>query len=43
MDDELDKQVQGYITNMQSTGTTVNTTVVMVCAEGIVMNKNVIC
>ena len=39
--EELDKQVQEYITYMQSTGTTVNTAVVIACAEGILMHEDV--
>ena len=38
--EELDKHVQVYITYMQSTGTTVNTAVVIACAEGILMHED---
>ena len=38
--EELDKQVQEYITYMRSTGTTVNTAVVIACAEGILMHED---
>ena len=38
--EELDKHVQEYITYMRSTGTTVNTAVVIACAEGILMHED---
>ena len=38
--EEMDKHVQEYITYMRSTGTTVNTTVVIACAEGILMHED---
>ena len=38
--EELDKQVREYVTYMRSTGTAVNTTVVMSCAEGILMHED---
>ena len=38
--EELDKHVQEYITYMRPTGTTVNTTVVIACAEGILMHED---
>jgi len=36
---ELDKQVQDYIAYMRSTGTAVNTAVVIACAEGILLHE----
>ena len=38
--EEMDKHVQEYITYMQYTGTTVNTVVVIACAEGILMHED---
>ena len=38
--EELDKHVQEFITYMRSTGTTVNTAVVIACAEGILMHED---
>ena len=38
--EELDMQIQEYITYMRSTGTTVNTAVVIACAEGILMHED---
>ena len=38
--EELDKHIQEYITYMRFTGTTVNTAVVIACAEGILMHKD---
>ena len=38
--EELDMQVQEYFTYMRSTGTTVNTAVVIACAEGILMHED---
>ena len=38
--EELDKQVREYVTYMRSTGTAVNTAVVMSCAEGILMHED---
>lgn len=38
--EELDKQVREYVADMRSTGTNVNTSVVIACAEGILMHEN---
>lgn len=38
--EELDKHVQEYIAYMRSTGATVNTAVVLACAEGILMHED---
>ena len=38
--EELDEQVTEYVTYMRSTGTAVNTAVVMSCAEGILMHED---
>jgi len=38
--EELDKQVREYIVYMRSTGTAVNTAVVISCAEGILMHED---
>ena len=40
IEEKLDKHVQEYITCMRSTGTTVNTAVVIACAEGILMHED---
>ena len=38
--EELDKHMQEYVTYMRSTETTVNTAVVIACAEGILMYED---
>ena len=38
--ENLDKQVMEYVSHMRSTGTAVNTAVVMSCAEGILMHED---
>ena len=38
--ENLDKQVMEYVSYMRSTGTAVNTVVVMSCAEGTLMHED---
>lgn len=38
--EELDRQVQAYVTALRKNGAVVNTAIVMACAEGIVRSKN---
>ena len=38
--EELDKQVQAYITSFRESGAVVNTAITMACAEGIVIQLN---
>ena len=38
--DELDKQVQRYMTDFRERGSVVNTAIVVACAEDIVKNKD---
>ncbi len=40
LEEELDRQVQAYITALRSNKAVVNTAIVMSCAEGIVRSKN---
>ena len=38
--EEIDKQVQAYLTSFRESGAVVNTTITMACAEGIVRNAD---